>query len=71
MLNTKIHVGNLLKDIGGLIAGMTNAVTRRFAALVRRAKVCTRIMTEQEASGREMQTERRSDSDDLKRSLIA
>jgi hypothetical protein len=70
-LNTKVHLGNLLKDIGRRIAGMKKAVTRPFAALVHRAKVCTRKRTEQAPSGREMQTERRSDADDLKRSLIA
>jgi hypothetical protein len=70
-LNTKVHLGNLLKDIGRRIAGMAKAAMRRFAALVQRAKVCTRKRTEQAPSGREMQTERRSDTDDLKRSLIA
>jgi hypothetical protein len=70
-LNTKFPLGTFFKDIGRRITGMKNGVMRRFAALARSAKHCSRKKTEQAPSGREMQTECRRDTDDLKRSLIA
>jgi hypothetical protein len=69
-LNTKFHFGNALNDIWRQIAVLINRVTPRFEALVHKAKCCFR-RTEQGPSSREMRTERRSDADDLKRSLIA
>jgi hypothetical protein len=69
-LNTKYHLGNLVKDIGRRIEGLANSVTPQFAALAHRVNRCFR-RTEQAPSSHEMLTERRSDADDLKRSLIA
>ncbi len=66
-LSTKIE----LHDVGRRIAGIKSRAGLRFAAMVRASKLYIRASTEAAPSGREMNTERRSHDDDLKRSLIS
>jgi hypothetical protein len=50
---------------------MLQGVCTRITGLVQRVKGCIRKRSEEAPSGREMKTDRRTDADDLKRSLIA
>jgi hypothetical protein len=59
-LRTKLCSGNVLQGIGLCLN-----------ILVQRAKGCIRKRSKEAPSGLEMKTDRRSDTDDLKRSLIA
>jgi hypothetical protein len=59
-LRTKLRSGNMLQ-----------AICTRVTGLVQRVKGCIRKSSEEAPLGREMKTGRRTDADDLKRSLIA
>jgi hypothetical protein len=67
----EVHSKNGFEHIGRCVAAFAHRSQLQFAALVVRARLCFGRRTQQTSVTREMKTQRHSDAEDLKRSLIA
>lgn len=70
-LSKKIRLGNAAGEHGESSAYLSQRIKRGFGVFAYGVKRCIRGSTDVEQSSREMQMQQRSDTDELKRSLIA